>query len=87
MALAMASYGGGYGKLPARVRAMDMRHVLLILLVLLNGLLTEDVEEYNRINPLVRIVDPSDSTPHDGGDHYDAFVVVSTLSLQVSRKG
>jgi hypothetical protein len=47
------------GKLPARVRAMDMRHVLLILPFLLHGLLTEEVEEYNRINPLVRIVDPS----------------------------
>ncbi len=38
---------------------MDMRHVLLILPFLLHGLLTEEVEEYNRINPLVRIVDPS----------------------------
>lgn len=47
------------GKLPPRVRAMDMRHVLLILPFLLHGLLTEEVEEHNRINPLVRIVDPS----------------------------
>jgi hypothetical protein len=49
------------GKLPARVRAMDMRHVLLILPFLLHGLelLTEEVGEYNRINPLVHIVDPS----------------------------
>ena len=47
------------GKLPPRVRAMDMRHVLLILPFLLQGLLTEEVEEYNRMNPLVRIVDPS----------------------------
>ena len=38
---------------------MDMRHVLLILPFLLQGLLTEEVEEYNRMNPLVRIVDPS----------------------------
>ena len=38
---------------------MDMCHVLLILPFLLQGLLTEEVEEYNRMNPLVRIVDPS----------------------------
>ena len=37
---------------------MDIHHLLLILLFLLHGLLTEEVEEYNRINPLVRIVDP-----------------------------
>ena len=47
------------GKLPPRVRAMDMCHVLLILPFLLHGLLTEEVEEYNRTNPLVHIVDPS----------------------------
>jgi len=47
------------GKLPARVGAMDMRHILLLLPFLLHGLLTEKIEEHNRINPLVRIVDPS----------------------------
>jgi len=47
------------GKLPPRVRAMDMRHVLLILPFLLEGLLTEEVEEHNATNPVMRIVDPS----------------------------
>jgi hypothetical protein len=47
------------GKLPGRVRAMNMRHVLLILPFLLQGLITEEVEEYNRRNPVARITDPS----------------------------
>ena len=46
-------------KLPPRVRAVDMRHVLLILPFLLDGLLTEEVEEHNRRNPVAQIVDPS----------------------------
>jgi hypothetical protein len=47
------------GKLPPRVRAMDMRHLLLILPFFLEGLLTEEVEEYNRRYPVAQIVDPS----------------------------
>jgi hypothetical protein len=47
------------GKLPGRVRAMDMRHVLLMLPFLLQGLLTEEVEVYNRRNPVARIIDSS----------------------------
>ena len=49
-------------KLPPRVRAMNMRKVLLILLFLLEGLLTEEVEEHttdNRRNPVAQIVNPS----------------------------
>ena len=38
---------------------MDMRHILLLLPFLLQGLLTEEVEEHNKINPLIRIIDPS----------------------------
>ena len=38
---------------------MDMRHVLLLMPFLLDGLLTDEVEEYNSANPLGRISDPS----------------------------
>ena len=38
---------------------MDMRHVLLLMPFLLDGLLTDEVEEYNLANPLGRISDPS----------------------------
>ena len=36
-----------------------MRHILLILPFLLQGLLTFEIEEYNTRNPVMRIVDPS----------------------------
>ena len=48
-------------KLPPRIRAMDMRHSLLLLPFLLEGLLTEEVAEYNRRNPIIKVSDPS---PH-----------------------
>lgn len=38
---------------------MDMRHVLILLPFLLEGLLTNEVEEYNSANPLGRVSDPS----------------------------
>ena len=38
---------------------MDMRHVLLLLPFLLEGLMTDEVEEYNSANPLGRTSDPS----------------------------
>ena len=38
---------------------MDMRHILLTLPFLLEGLLTKQVEEHNRRNPVARIVNPS----------------------------
>ena len=38
---------------------MDIRHILLILPFLLEGLLTEEVAEHNAANPLMRIVDAS----------------------------
>ena len=48
------------GKLPPRVRAMDMRHMLIILPFLLEGLLTDEVEEHNAANQFIhRVVDPS----------------------------
>ena len=47
------------GKLPPRVRAADMRHILLLLPFLLEGLLTDEVEEHNRANPLSKVSDPS----------------------------
>ena len=46
-------------KLPWKVRAIDMLHVLLLLHFILEGLLTEEVAEYNRQNPFSRICDPS----------------------------
>ena len=42
---------------------MDMRHVLLLMPFLLDGLLTDEVEEYNLANPLGRISDPSPMMP------------------------
>ena len=48
------------GKLPPRVRAMDMRHVLILLPFLLEGLLTDVVAEHNARNRFIhRVVDPS----------------------------
>ena len=46
-------------KLPPRIRAMDMRHILLLLPFILEGLLTEEVAEYNRNNPIIKVSDPS----------------------------
>ncbi len=43
-----------------RVRAVDMRNVLLLLPFLLHNLLEEEVDEYNRSNPFDPICDPSD---------------------------
>jgi len=47
------------GKLPPRIRAVDMRHILLLLPFLLDRLLTDEVEEHNRANPLSKVSDPS----------------------------
>ena len=47
-------------KIPARVRAVDMRNILLVLPFLLHNLLEEEVEEYNSNNPFDPVVDPSD---------------------------
>ena len=46
-------------KIPCRVRAKDMRNLLLVLPFLLHNLLLEEVEEYNRANPFDPITDPS----------------------------
>ncbi len=46
-------------KLPPRVRAVDMRHVLLLLPFFLDGLLADVVLDYNRGNPLNPVFDPS----------------------------
>jgi hypothetical protein len=45
---------------PCRVRAKDMRNLLLLLPFLLHNLFEEEVEEYNRPNPFDPITDPSD---------------------------
>ena len=37
------------GEILSRVRAMDMRHILLFLRFLLHDLLQEEVEEYNHV--------------------------------------
>ena len=48
------------GKPPCRVRASDMRHILLVLPFLLHDLVRPEVEEYNRLNPEEEpLVDPS----------------------------
>ena len=49
-------------KIPPRVRAMDMRHILRLLLLpfLLDGLLADEVLEHNRLHPLNPALDPSD---------------------------
>ncbi len=46
-------------KVPGRVRAVDMRNLLLLLPFLLHNLLEEEVEGYNSIHPFDPIVDPS----------------------------
>ena len=50
-------------KLPPRVKPMDMRHILLTLPFLLEGLLTNEVEEHNRRNPVAPIVNIRYSGP------------------------
>ena len=48
------------GKPPSKVRAADMRHILLVLPFLLPDLLLPEVQEYNRQNPREEaLVDPS----------------------------
>ena len=39
---------------------MDMRHILLLLPFLLDGLLADEVLEHNRLHPLNPALDPSD---------------------------
>jgi hypothetical protein len=46
-------------KLPPRVRAVDMRHILLLLPFLLDGLLEDVVQEHNQNFPLRPVHDPS----------------------------
>ncbi len=46
-------------RIPSRVRAVDMRNLLLLLPFLLHNLLEEEVEEYNRTHIFDPIVDPS----------------------------
>ena len=46
-------------KIPPRVRAIDMRHILLLLPFLLDGLLADEVLEHNRSHPLNPVLDPS----------------------------
>jgi hypothetical protein len=47
-------------KIPPKVRAIDMRHILLLLPFLLDGLLADEVLEHNRLHPLNPALDPSD---------------------------
>ncbi len=46
-------------KIPPKVRAVDMRHILLLLPFLLDGLLADEVLEHNRLRPLNPALDPS----------------------------
>ena len=46
-------------KIPPRVRAINMRHILLLLPFLLDGLLADEVLEHNRSHPLNPVLDPS----------------------------
>ena len=46
-------------KIPGRVRAVDMRNLLLVLPFLLHNLLEVEVEEYNSTHIFNPIVDPS----------------------------
>jgi hypothetical protein len=46
-------------KVPCKVRAVDMRNILLVLPFLLHNLLEEEVEEYNKTHIFDPIVDPS----------------------------
>ena len=46
--------------IPGNVRAVDMRHILLLFPFLLHNLLEDEVAEYNSNNPFDPITDPSD---------------------------
>ena len=46
-------------KIPPKVRAIDMRHILLLLPFLLDGLVADEVLEHNRAHPSNPILDPS----------------------------
>ena len=43
-------------KIPGKVRAMDMRHILLLLPFLLPDLLKEEVEEYKQRDPIEQVL-------------------------------
>ncbi len=48
------------GKPPSKVRASDMRHILLVLPFLLHDLVRPEEEEHNRLNPAEEpLIDPS----------------------------
>ena len=48
------------GKPPSKVRASDLRHILLVLPFLLHDLVRPEVEQYNRLYPAEEpLVDPS----------------------------
>jgi hypothetical protein len=49
----------GTGKLPPKVRAVDMRHILLLLPFLLDNLMHDEVAAYNLKNPFQPIHDPA----------------------------
>ena len=46
-------------KIPPKVRAVDMRHILILLPFLLDGLLADEVLEHNRAHPFNPALDPS----------------------------
>ncbi len=46
-------------KIPPKVRAIDMRHILLLLPFLLDGLMADEVLEHNRAHPSNPTLDPS----------------------------
>ncbi len=48
-----------YIRLPPRVRAIDMRHILLLLPFILDGLVADVVLEHSTAHPLHPVVDPS----------------------------
>jgi hypothetical protein len=57
--LASVFYLRLHRKIPPKVRAIDMRHILLLLPFLLDGLLADEVLEHNRLHPLNPALDPS----------------------------
>ena len=49
----------GTGKLPPKVRAVDIRHILLLLPLLLDNVMHDEVAAHNLKNPFQPIHDPS----------------------------
>ena len=69
------NYLGIHGKIPPKVRAMDIRHILIMLPFLLDGLLVDAVLKHSRAHPLNPALGPSSE-----------LIRITMMLIQLSRR-